>query len=290
LLLIAGPILYSYLHARVTKAKRRQLVAALKTKPVNAKRAPILVQGKAAAPDLLLPSTGEHVAFYSMFVFSRESAITGSRSTTRIRINGIPLGSDGQKIEGVEGVMFFETSGDFVVLSGGAQYTVQASGTFAYFKTGADLVSGLVAGQFTAAGLPGSFFQDAMNIRIAEPALAMLCGFDAPIVTRHSRRASGSGGRRTTTDRTTVSVVTATSRIDARVHTFVSGISLPEGVQTLLAKRGIELPEKEEIIVVETFIPLNHDVYVFGTFGGEGSICYTDSTVQLSVSYTDPEQ
>lgn len=289
-LAIIGIVAYSYLHARVTKDRRRQLIAAFKTNPVIAKGAPILVQGKAIAPDLILPSTGEHVAFYSMFVFSRESAITGSRSTARIRINGIPLGSDGQTIGGVEGVMFYETSGDFVVASGGAQYTVQASGTFAYFKTGADLVSGLVAGQITAAGLPESFFQDTMNIRIAEPALAMLCGFDAPIVTRHSHRYSGSGGRRTTTDRTTVSVVTATSRIDARIHTFVSGISLPDGVQALIAKRGIELPEKEEIIVVETFIPLYHDVYVFGTFDGNGTIGYTDSTTQLSVSYTDPER
>ena len=57
----------------------------------------------------------------------------------------------------------------------------------------------------------------------------------------------------------------------------------------LLEKRGIALKEKDEVIVVETFIPLNREVFVFGTFDGDKSIVYTDSTVQLSVSYKDPE-
>jgi len=286
---IIGLFVYAHLSKKVTADKQKALIRAFKTNPVIAKDAPVLVQGAAVSPDAVLPSTGEHVAFYSMFVFSKESSITDSRSSTRIRINGIPLGSDSHRIEGAEGVMFYESSGDFTVASGSAQYTVQASGTFAYFKKGADIVSGLVEGQFRAAGLPESFFRDAMNIKIAEPALAMLCGFDAPIVTQHTRSYSGSGGRRTTTKRTTFSVVMATSRIDSRVHTFVSGFNLPQGVMDLIAKRGIELPEKEEIIVVETYIPLNREVYVFGTFDGDGSIVYADSTTQLSVSYTDPE-
>jgi len=287
-LAILGIVAYSYLHARITKDKRRKLIAAFKTNPVIAKGAPILVQGKAVAPDVILPSTGEHVAYYSMFVLSKESAITGSRSSTRFRINGIPLGSDGTRIEGVEGFMFHETSGDFFVEASKTRYLVQPSGVFSYFKKGADLVSGLVAGQFAAAGLPESFFHDAMNIRIAEPALAMFCGLDAPIVTEHSRKYSGSQGRITTTGRTTFSVVMANSRIDSRVHTFVSGFSLPQGVVDLIEKRGIGIPEKEEILVVETFIPLNREVYVFGTFDGNGNIVYADSTSQLSVSYTDP--
>lgn len=285
---IIGLFVYAHLSKKVTADKRKALIRAFKAAPVIAKGAPILVQGPAVSPDVILPSTGEHVAFYSMFVFSRESKITGSRSATRIRINGIPLGSDGTRIESVEGFMFSESSGDFTVAAEGRQYEVKPSGVFAYFRKGADLVSGLVEGQFKAAGLPESFFRDAMNIKIAEPSLAMLCGFDAPIVTDHTRRYSGSGSRKTTTQRTTFSVVMATSRIDARVHTFVSGFNLPQGILDLIAKRGIELPEKEEIIVVETFIPLNRKVYVFGTFDGDRNIVYEDSTVQLSVSYTDP--
>lgn len=285
---VIGIFVYAHISKRVTADKRKALIRAFKAAPNIKKDKPILVQGTAVAPDIILPTTGEHVAYYSMFVFSRETAITGSRSATRIRVNGIPLGSDGHRIEGVEGVMFYETSGDFTVASAGKQYEVKASGTFEYFKKGADLVSGLVEGQFKAAGLPETFFRDAMNIKVAEPALAMLCGFDAPIVTQHTRSYSGSGGRRTKTERTSLSVVMAKSRIDARVHTYLSGFSLPQGVTDLIAKRGIELPEKEEIIVVETYIPLNREVYVFGTFDGDRSIGYTDSTTQLSVSFTDP--
>jgi len=285
---VIGIFVYAHLSKRVTADKRKAQIRAFKTAPKIAKGAPILVHGTAVAPDVILPSTGEHVAYYSMFVLSKESAITGSRSSTRFRINGIPLGSDGTRIEGVEGFMFHETSGDFFVEASKTRYLVQPSGVFAYFKKGADLVSGLVAGQFAAAGLPESFFHDAMNIRIAEPALAMFCGLDAPIVTEHSRKYSGSQGRITTTGRTTFSVVMANSRIDSRVHTLVSGFSLPQGIVDLIAKRGIELPEKEEILVVETFIPLNREVYVFGTFDGNGNIVYADSTSQLSVSYTDP--
>jgi hypothetical protein len=103
-----------------------------------------------------------------------------------------------------------------------------------------------------------------------------------------SRRFGGSWNKETTTRRAPFSVVTATSHIDSRVHHFVSGFNLPPGVLDLIAKRGIELPEKEEILVVETYIPLNKEVYVFGTFDGDRSIVFTDTPVRLSVSYTDP--
>lgn len=288
-LVILGVVAYSFISKRVTDDKRKQLIKAFKASPRIAKDAPILVQGTAPAPDILLPTTGEHVAFYGMFVLTKETSITDTHTRAAIRVNGIPLGGDTTQINAVRGFMFFETSGDFTVTSAGTQYTVQTGSVFAYFKKGADIVAGLVGGQFKSAGLPESFFQDAMNVQVAQPALKMLCGFDAPIVTEHSsRRMSGSWNKTTTTHGSSFSVVTATSRIDARVQHYVSGFNLPPGVLDLITKRGIELPEKEEIIVVETFIPLNREVFVFGTFDGDRNIAYTDSTVQLSVSYTDP--
>jgi hypothetical protein len=224
-----------------------------------------------------------------MFVLSKESAITDSHTTTGIRINGIPLGTGGMRIDSVEGFSFFETSGDFTVASKGTYYFVRPSGVLAYFKKGAEMVAGFVGGQFKNAGMPEGVFIDAMSFTVAQQALNMLCGFDAPLVTERSKRYSGSWNKKTTTQRTTFSVVTATSRIDARVHHFVSGFNLPQGVLDLIAKRGIELPEKEEIMVVETFIPLNREVFVFGTFDGDRSIVFSDTPVRLSVSYTDPE-
>lgn len=288
LLLILGVFAYSFISKHRADDKRKQLIKTFKASPNSVKGAPILVQGTVLAPDICLPTTGEHVAFYGIFVLSKESAITDTRTTSGIRINGIPLGQDGTRIDAVEGFMFFETSGDFTIASGGTHRQVQATSVFAYFKKGAALVSGFVGDQFKKTGLPESFFEDAMNFQVAQQALKMLGDFDAPIVTERSNRNSGSWNKTTTKHGTTFSVVTATSRIDSRVQHYVSGFNLPQGVLDLITKRGIELPEKEEIIVVETFIPLNQEVFVFGTLDGDGSITYTDSTVRLSVSYADP--
>jgi hypothetical protein len=83
--------------------------------------------------------------------------------------------------------------------------------------------------------------------------------------------------------------VTATARIDSRVQNYMAGYNLPQGISDLITKRGFTLAEKDEVIVVEVFIPLNREVFVFGTFDGDRSIIYADPDVQLLVSYTDPE-
>jgi hypothetical protein len=289
LFLFAGIAAYAFLSNRRSANKRKQIIKTFKTSPKIAKDAPIFVQGKAQAPDVILPTTGEHVAYYGLFVLSRETAITDTRSNAGIRIDGIPLGTNRTHIDSVEGFTFFETSGDFTVASGGSYYFVRASSVFAYFKKGMDMVSGLVQSQFARMGMPESVINDNMNFKLAEQALKMLCGFEAPIVEERSRRFSGSWTKTTTTGHTTFSVVTATGRIDARVHHFMAGYNLPQGIMDLLAKRGIVLKEKEEVIVIETYIPLGREVFVFGTFDGDRSIVYADGTVQLSVSYTDPE-
>jgi hypothetical protein len=288
LLLIIGVFAYSYLSNRITADKRKQLIKAFRASPKIAKDAPILVQGTAQAPDVLLPSTGEHVAYYGLFVLSKDTVVTGTRSGIDIRLNGIEVGTDRTRIDSVEGFTFFETSGDFTVAAGGTDYRVQVSGVFAYFKKGMDMVSGLVTGQFAKMGMPEHVIKDNMNFTLAQQALKMLCGFEAPIIEERSRRFSGSWTSKTTTGRTTFSVVTATSRIDSRVHHFMAGYNMPHGILDLIAQRGIALKEKDEVTVVETFIPLNHEVFVFGTFDGNKSIVFADGTVQLSVSYMDP--
>jgi hypothetical protein len=289
LLLIVGLFAYSYLNKRITADKKKQMIKAFKASPKIAKDAPVFVQGQAQAPDVLLPTTGEHVAYYGLFVISKETAITDTRSNLGVRIDGIPLGTNSTRIDSVKGFTFFETSGDFTVASGGTYYFVRPSSVFAYFRKGTDMVYGLVKGQFAKAGMPERVIEDNMNFTLAQQALSMLYGFNAPLVEEHSRGFSGSGTRTTTTRRTSFSAVTATSRIDSRVQHFMAGYNLPQGILDLIAKRGITLAEKEEIIVIETFIPLNRDVFVFGTFDGDKSIVFADGTVQLSVSYTDPE-
>jgi hypothetical protein len=287
LLLILGLFAYSYLNKRITDDKRKQLVKAFKASPIIAKNAPILVHGPAASPDRILPTTGEHVAFYSMFVMSKESAISDIQEGIPIQVQGTDLNP--ARINRVKGFRFFETSGDFMVEQGETSCLVCVSSILAYFAKGGAMVSSLVGGKMKGSGLPEEFWNDSMNFQTAQPALNMLCGFDAPIGTANTKSRSGTWTKKETTHQTSLSVVTVKSRIDSRIHYFNAGINLPRGILELITKRGIVPEDKEEIIVVETFIPLNKEVYAFGTFDGERSITYTDGTVQLSVSYTDPE-
>jgi len=292
-LLMIGLFAYSYLNKRRVANKQKGIMKAFRTSPVITKDKPIFIRGQAQAPDVLLPTTGEHVAYYGLFVLSKETTIRDTHSGVGIRVNGIPLGTvlgtEKNQINSVQGFHFYETSGDFTVASGPAYYFVRPSGVMAYFKKGADLVAGFAGAQFEKTGLPRSFFDDAMNVQVAQQALAVFCGFSAPFVEERSRRFSGSWTTKTTTNRTTLSVTTATARIDARVHEFMAGYNIPQGIADLLAKRRIELPDKEEILVIEVFIPLNREIYVLGTFDGDRSIVFGDTDVQLLVSYEDPE-
>ena len=263
---------------------------AFRASPDIVKDKPIFIQGQAQAPDMILPTTGEHVAYYGMFVLSKETAVTDTRSNISLDINGIPLGTNRSHINSVQGFHFFETSGDFTVASGSAYYFVRPSGILAYFKKGSDMVSGFVGGQLKNAGMPDGVFQDAMTFTNAQVALRMFCEFNAPLVEDHSRRFSHPSFTKTnTTQRTSITIVTATARIDSRVQNYMAGYNLPQGISDLITKRGFTLAEKDEVIVVEVFIPLNREVFVFGTFDGDRSIIYADPDVQLLVSYTDPE-
>jgi hypothetical protein len=277
-------IMYAYLNSHLAKNKRRDLIRAFRASPKIIKDGPILVQGQAQAPDLILPTTGEHVAFHSLFVVSRESAIADTRIRSSVQIGG--FSQSRTSITRTKGFRFFETSGDFTVVSGGTPYLVSVTGMLAQFAKGASMFTSFVAGEAKNAGLTEGLWNETMNFHLAEEALRMLCGFSAPIGTERSTMRSGFEK----IDYATSSIVTVTSRIDSRIHYLVAGQNLPPGIQDLLAKRGIVPEEKDEIIVVETFIPLNREVYVFGTFDGDKSIVSKNGTVRLSVSYTDPEE
>lgn len=292
IILIIGLFAYSYLNKRRVADRQKDLMKAFRASPVIARDKPIFIQGQAQAPDVLLPSTGEHVSYHGTFVMSKETTIRDTHSGVGITLNGIPLGEalglEKNQINAIQGFHFFETSGDFTVACGSGNYFVRPSGVMAYFQKGADMVAGLIMNQFTGRGLAGSFFKDAMTFQAAQQGLQVFCGFNAPIAEERSRRISGGWNTKTTTQKTHVSVTTATARIDARVHEYMAGFNIPSGIAELLAKRGIGLPDKDEIIVIEVFIPMSRGVFVFGTFDGDKSIVFADKTVQLSVSYLDP--
>jgi hypothetical protein len=192
-LVILGVVAYSFISKRQADDKRKQQIKAFKASPVITKDAPALVHGPAAGPDLLLPTTGEHVAFYSMFVLSRESAITDLQKGIPISVQGLKMNK--AKINSVKGFRLFETSGDFIVEQGETPYRVGVRTILEYFGKGAAMVSSFVGGQVKDAGVPEEYWNDAMNFQAAEPALKELCGFDAPIGTQNAKtRSSTSAG------------------------------------------------------------------------------------------------
>jgi hypothetical protein len=275
IVLIIGLFGYVFLNNYLAKNRRKDLIRAFKASPEIKNNTPILVEGPATAPDHILPTTGEHVAFYGIFVLSRESAITDA--TGILNTGGVG------KITGTKGFRFFETSGDFLVSSRGTPYLVSISGAIAYFAKGASIASSVAGGLAKSAGMPGREFDDAMGVEIAEAALRSICGFEAPITLQTAKTKN----QQERTTHTTASVVTVKSHIDSRIHYFNTE-TLPPGIRELLAKRSIVPEGNEEIMVIETFIPLNHDVSVFGIYDGDQRIVFKDSTVLLSVSYNDP--
>lgn len=188
------------------------------------------------------------------------------------------------RVTGTKGSRFFTMSGDFLVSSRGTRYRVGMTDVPDRFAKGASMVTPLVAGQMKNSGVTDDLYNRSMAFLLGDRAIRLICGFEAP----WGQEKSTTGGLLAKTTYVTSSVVTVKSRIDARIQYFTAGKNLPQGIQDLLTQRSIVSVENEKIIVVETFIPLNREVWVFGTYDGDTSIIFHNSTVQLSVSYTNP--
>ena len=276
----AGFILYAHLSNRSALKQRKKMIRAFREYPVIRKNSAILLHGPAQSPDLVLPTTGEHVAYYALIILSRES--TMSSTETSFAIGGAVLNT--RHVTGLKGFRFFVTSGDFTVTSGGTPYTVSISGLISQFAKGASKFTSLVAGQVTSSGIPAETFDDTMGVGVAEGALSWAFGFSAPIKSDGTTRHNWSQE----TSYALFSVVSVKSTVDSRVQNYLSGSNLPKGILEILKKKGIPLEDKTEISVIELFIPVGRDVYVFGTFDGDKSVISTDPVVRLSVSYDDP--
>ena len=273
-------VLYAYLYKRKSYHDQKKMARAFRQNPVLVKGAPALLHGLAIAPDIILPTTGEHVAWYAMFVLAREMNITGTSS--RAGIGGIAIGTG--RITSVHGFRFVRMSGDFAVRSGGTAYTVRISSPMDWFAKGSAKVSSVVKGTITSSGFPAPVYDDSIGFTVAEAALDWVFRFALPMKTRQR-----GGGRFRWNASTYTTVKSIRSTIDSRVHEYVSGFNLPEGIAEILKQKGITPEEKAEITVAEIFIPLNREVYVFGTFDGDNGIVHADPRVRFSVSYEDPE-
>lgn len=277
---MAAVVLYAYLYKLKSYHDLKKMARAFRQNPVMAKGAPALLHGPAIAPDVLLPTTGEHVAWYAMFVLAREMKITGTSSPAGI--GGIATGTG--RITGVHGFRFFLLSGDFAVRSGGTACTVRISSLMDWFAKGSASVSSVVKGTITSSGFPAPVYDDSIGFTVAEAALDWVFRFALPMKIRQQ---GGTRFRWNASTYTTVKSVRST--IDSRVQEYVSGFNLPEGIAEILKQKGINPGEKTEITVAEIFIPLNKEVYVFGTFDGDNGIVHADPKVRFSVSYEDPE-
>ena len=269
--------------SRRQEEQRKNQIHASKTAPVKKKNAPILIRGSAYSPNLVLPTTGEHVAFYGLFIMSRESAITTAEGNVTY-VGGIQLND--QYVYGTDGFRFFETSGDFSVLSEGNSYIVSISSLLTQFAKGASMSTSFAAKHIISHGVSEKLFNDTMTFNYSKEALKIVFGLLAPIKEDH---VNGNVGSEIQTIYNYSSVGSVTSAIDARTQQYLVGSNLPQGILDLITKRGIVLQNNKEVLIIETFIPLNKDVFVFGTYDGEHSIVASDAATRLSVSYLDPE-
>lgn len=128
-------------------------------------------------------------------------------------------------------------SGDFSVVSGTLSYVVSMSSALNRFFRGSTAVSSVIEGTVQRSGFPGDVYKDSMEFAAAEAALRSVTGYIAPVVTRKSN-ISRDGEQKSYV---TTSVVSITSSIDARLHYYIAGHTLPAAVSEILAKRGIDL-------------------------------------------------
>jgi hypothetical protein len=276
----AGFILYAFLNNRRALNQRRKMIQTFREHPVISKNAAVLLHGPAQSPDLVLPTTGEHVAYYALIILSRESSL--SSTDTYFSMGGSSMTD--KYVTGLKGFRFFVTSGDFTVTSNGISYSIRISSLMSQFAKGASRVTSLVAGEVRSSGIPAETFDDMMSGGVAEGALAWAFGFSAPI--KSDKTTTSNWSQQTTSAHSSVGTVKST--VDSRVQNYLSGTNLPRGILEILEKKGIKPEDKTEITVIELFIPVGREVYVFGTFDGDKSIIYTDPVVRLSVSYDDP--
>lgn len=277
----AAVILYAYLSNRRAQNRQKKMVRAFREHPVISKNAPILLHGPAQSPDLILPTTGEHVAYYALIILSKESSLSEMRY--HAHMGGSTLSTS--HVTGIQGFRFFVTSGDFAVNSGGIPYTIQISSLMNWFAKGFSMVSSLVGDIVTSSGIPAGTFDDTISLEVAEQALLWAFGYSAPI--KSTKNTTGGLAGQTTYASSFVDSVKST--VDTRVQNYMTGVNLPPGILSILQRKGITPEDKMEITVIELFIPLNKEVWVFGTFDGDRSVIYADPVVRLMVSYDDPE-
>lgn len=261
-------IIVLLVYNQIRLQKRKGLIRTFKASAVITEGNPILVKGTADSPSILLPSTGEKVAFYAIFIHNKKTSISSNSLTG----NSPPFKA-------------FDMSGDFSITSAGIQYPVRISSVFAFFTKGAAMTSSAVLSATQSSDYSKKAITEGNNSSIAETELNLVFGFSAPV----STSASSTQMMGQYDSSTSSSVASKKSNVDVVSNEYTLGKDTPKAITDILTKKGVAMCDGEEIIVVETYIPLNKEVFVFGTYEGKNGIIYSDNTTGLSVSYKDPE-
>jgi hypothetical protein len=230
---------------------RMKLIRAYKTAPRKTSDAPVLVHGLAGSSGIVMPTGGEPVAFYAIFVMSRDCTLFSPPGNRKI----LPSASS---------FKIFMTSGDFFVTEAGIQYRVSIISTLERLSKEAGTFSREQKMNAVLDGIPESVFDDMVTFEAAIQLLAAVFAIQ------------GTG----------TSVISA---IDSRIHTFTQGRDVPPAIAGMLRQKIIRPEPGTEITVTEFFIPLKKSVFVFGTFDGVDTVLFGDTATGLSVSYVDPE-
>ena len=261
------------------KGQRKKQVQAFKRQPVIESGKPILIQGQAGGTAYALPSTGEKGAYYSLSVTSRQ--VTTTRNWTSV---------------GVEGFGVFAQTGDFSITSAGKTYAIRITSAFEKFAPGISLTKNAVTAMAGPRGVNDAFLQNAMELKTSESVLGLIFGFINPYSDAGKRQKTSTpfGSRETATmdAQPIFGQKDATSYVSTRLSHYIVGRDVPASVTALLKAKGIGAnlaKDGQEVLLVENFVPYGQNLFVFGTYDGNGGITYADNTTGLTVSYKDPE-
>ncbi|NMB79698.1 MAG: hypothetical protein GYA23_11470 [Methanomicrobiales archaeon] len=246
--ILAGLILVS---DRITRMMQLRRIRAFRASPVKRENEPVLIQGLAVSPGHTLPTSGEQVAFYALFVMTQGSNLAMAFKRTQL-------------LPSTTAFKIFESSGDFTVIENTVPYRIEISSIVAYFFTGGRMFAEQHRHEAISLGYSETIFNEAVNFEAAIQALTKVF------------RISATGD-------------SYISAIDTRVTHYQYGDNTPSGILDFIRRKGISPKPGEKISVIEFSIPQKKPLYVFGTLGEGNSIRYTSDTVSLSVSYTDPE-
>jgi hypothetical protein len=231
---------------------RRNLIHTYRAALQKTEGKPVLIHGAAGSNGVVMPAGGDPVAFHATFIMSAGCTL-------------IRDGNHQKPLPSYASFKIFTTSGDFTVTEAGVPYRVSIISALERMKTGAEYFSKQYKQTLVLDGMAEWVFDDMVAFEAGSQALVPVFS-----ITEDGRSVTGT--------------------IDSRVRTFAHGRDVPPAIADMLKQKIIRPEPGAEITVIEFFIPLKKQVWVFGEFDGKDIVRDGEGRGGLFISYLDPEQ